>query len=56
MIGEILSQSLPQERVVGSVSAAVESVRLGAKVVRVHDVAPTIDALRVASALGAFEN
>jgi dihydropteroate synthase len=55
MIGELTGRDNPVERQAGSVAAAVEAVRLGAKIVRVHDVAQTHDALTVASALGAFE-
>jgi dihydropteroate synthase len=55
MIGELTGRLLPVERQAGSVAAAVEAVRLGAKILRVHDVAQTHDALIVASALGAFE-
>ncbi len=55
MIGELTGRVNPLDRQVGSVAAAVEAVRLGAKIVRVHDVAQTHDALTVASALGAFE-
>jgi len=54
MIGEITNRSEPLQRRAGSVAAAVEAVRLGATVVRVHDVADTVDALKVASALGVF--
>jgi dihydropteroate synthase len=44
-----------EERLAASVAAALASVQLGARVVRVHDVAPTVDALKVwgAAALGA---
>jgi dihydropteroate synthase len=35
------------ERLVASVAAALASVQLGARVVRVHDVAATVDALKV---------
>lgn len=55
MIGELTGREPSHERQAGSVAAAVEAVRLGAKIVRVHDVAQTRDALLVASALGAFE-
>lgn len=55
MIAELTGRDKPLERQAGSVAAAVEAVRLGAKIVRVHDVAQTHDALTVASALGAFE-
>jgi dihydropteroate synthase len=55
MIAELTGRQNPLERQAGSVAAAVEAVRLGAKIVRVHDVAQTVDSLVVASALGAFE-
>jgi dihydropteroate synthase len=44
-----------EERLAASVAAALASVQLGARIVRVHDVAPTVDALKVwgAAALGA---
>ena len=35
------------ERVAASVAAALAAVERGARIVRVHDVAPTVDALRV---------
>jgi dihydropteroate synthase len=37
----------PAERAAGSVAAAVIAVQRGARMVRVHDVAPTVDALKV---------
>ncbi len=40
------------ERLVPSVAAALAAVRQGARVVRVHDVAATVDALRVWEAAG----
>lgn len=47
LIGALLGIDNPQERVTGSVAAAVESVRLGAQIVRVHDVKETREALTV---------
>jgi dihydropteroate synthase len=41
----------PDRRLEGSLAAAVVAVASGADVVRVHDVAPTVRALRVADAL-----
>lgn len=41
------------ERMAASVGAALASVALGARVVRVHDVGPTVDALKVWQAFGA---
>jgi dihydropteroate synthase len=40
-----------EERMQGSVAAALIAVQNGASIVRVHDVAPTVEALKVASAL-----
>jgi dihydropteroate synthase len=40
------------ERLAASVAAALASVQLGARIVRVHDVAATVDALKVWSAAG----
>ncbi len=52
MIGKILDQPA-SERVAGSVAAAMIAVQQGAKIVRVHDVKATQDALKI---LGALEN
>lgn len=52
-IGEITGEQVARERVGGSVAAALWAAAHGADVVRVHDVAVTAQALRVASALGA---
>lgn len=41
-----------EERLPASVAAALASVQLGARVVRVHDVAATVDALKVWGAAG----
>lgn len=51
MIGELLGGAAIEERVCGSVSAAVLAALKGASVVRVHDVKETVDALTVAMAL-----
>ncbi len=50
-IGEITGESQAKLRLGGSVGAALEAVRLGASVVRVHDVAETVQALKVSSAI-----
>ncbi|MDO4251462.1 MAG: dihydropteroate synthase [Moraxella sp.] len=47
MIGEITGREMPSERVSGSVAAALFAVERGAKIVRVHDVRETADALKV---------
>lgn len=47
MIGELTGRKLPAERAAGSVAAALIAVQRGARLVRVHDVAATVDALAV---------
>jgi dihydropteroate synthase len=49
-IGQITGRSV-DERLAGSVVAAVLAVQAGAKIVRVHDVGATVDALKVAQAI-----
>lgn len=46
-IGAATGHDVPQERVAGSVAAALLAVLRGAAIVRVHDVAETVDALAV---------
>jgi dihydropteroate synthase len=50
MIGLILDKPVDQ-RLYGSVSTAVVAAMLGADIVRVHDVAETVDALAIVNAL-----
>jgi dihydropteroate synthase len=45
--------SAPQERLAGSIAANLLAVCAGVAIVRVHDVAETVQALRVAAAIGA---
>jgi len=45
--------SQPDERIGGSIASHLEAVSNGAAIVRVHDVAETVQALRIASAIGA---
>jgi len=52
-IGKLLGDAPPDERLGGSISAAVTVVHNGAKIVRVHDVKETVDAIKLASALDA---
>ena len=47
MIGELTGRKAPAERAAGSVAAALIAVQRGARMVRVHDVAATVDALAV---------
>lgn len=51
MIGHVLNKPV-DERVTGSVAAAMLAAQYGAAVVRVHDVPETVDALKVLQALG----
>lgn len=46
-IGSITGQDTPRERLGGSIAAALYAARTGAAVVRVHDVAETVQALEV---------
>jgi dihydropteroate synthase len=50
MIGQLTGKGMP-DRVSGSITAAVLAAQMGAAIVRVHDVAQTRDALKVATAL-----
>lgn len=50
-IGLLTGTTEARERVGGSIAAAVFAAANGASVVRVHDVAPTVEALKVAGAL-----
>ncbi|GLQ99656.1 dihydropteroate synthase [Dyella mobilis] len=47
MIGTLTGRKHPAERDAGSVAAALIAVQRGAQMVRVHDVAATVDALKV---------
>jgi dihydropteroate synthase len=49
-IGEVTGVAEPRDRLAGSLAAALEAVRRGAAVVRVHDVAATVQALAMARA------
>ena len=50
MIGSVLNK-LVEERLYGSLALAVMAVQKGAGIIRVHDVGPTMDALRMAVAV-----
>ncbi|HHS1813007.1 dihydropteroate synthase [Neisseria lactamica] len=52
MIGELTGETDAAARVHGSVAAALAAVARGAKIVRVHDVKATADALKAWEALG----
>ena len=52
-IGELTGRAAPAERLHGSVAAHLVAAQRGAKLLRVHDVAATVDALRVWNAVAA---
>ena len=52
-IGEITGRETPADRVAGSLAAHLIAAQNGARILRVHDVAPTVDALKVWSAVAA---
>ena len=51
MLGKILDDAPVDERLYASLAAAVMAFERGASILRVHDVKPTADALRIASAV-----
>lgn len=53
MIGMLTGREIPAERISGSIAAALFAVAQGAKIVRVHDVRDTADALKVWQTLAA---
>ncbi|MCY7312293.1 MAG: dihydropteroate synthase [Pseudoxanthomonas sp.] len=52
-IGELTGRELPAARIHGSVAAALIAAERGAMLLRVHDVAATVDALKVWNAVAA---
>ena len=50
-IGELTGRSDPHDRVYGSVAAHLLAAQRGAKLLRVHDVAATVDALKIWNAV-----
>lgn len=55
MIGRLLGGDSPapvEKRLYGSIAAAVIAARSGARILRVHDVKPTVEAMRIVSAIG----
>ena len=53
IIGELTGRSDPRERAAGSMAAHLIAAQRGAMLLRVHDVAATVDALKVWNALAA---
>jgi dihydropteroate synthase len=54
MIGQLLDRDAG-ERLPGSLALAILARQRGASILRVHDVAPTVDALRVLEVVTAME-
>lgn len=52
-IGELTGREAPRDRVAGSVAAHLVAAQRGATILRVHDVAATVDALKVWAAVDA---
>jgi dihydropteroate synthase len=52
-LGAVTGRTQPLERVAASVAAAVLAADRGARIVRVHDVAETVDGLKVWQAMRA---
>ncbi|HWU75650.1 MAG TPA: dihydropteroate synthase [Rhodanobacter sp.] len=55
MIGRLTGRTEPADRASGSVAAALIAVQRGARMVRVHDVRATVDALAVWQAVAAID-
>ncbi|TAL91160.1 MAG: dihydropteroate synthase [Rhodanobacter sp.] len=55
MIGTLTGRATPADRAAGSAAAALIAVQRGARMVRVHDVLPTVDALAVWRAVHAAD-
>lgn len=55
MLGAITGRERPDQRLAASVAAALLAAERGAAIVRVHDVAETVDALKVRQALRLVE-
>ncbi|MDE1183727.1 dihydropteroate synthase [Paraburkholderia sp.] len=51
MLGAVTGRTTPSDRVAASVAAAVCAASRGAAIIRVHDVAQTVDALKVWAAM-----
>jgi len=52
-IGELTGREVPGERVAGSVAAHLIAAQRGARILRVHDVGETVDALKIWAAVDA---
>ncbi|MEY5098949.1 MAG: dihydropteroate synthase [Pseudomonadota bacterium] len=52
-LGRVIAQEVPERRVAASVAAHLLAIERGARVVRVHDVRATVDAIKVWQAMSA---
>ncbi len=50
-LGVLLDRRVPRDRVAGSLACAVAATLAGVHIIRVHDVGPTVEAVRVARAI-----
>ena len=50
MLGDLLNRKVEQ-RLAGSLAAAIVAVQQGASIIRVHDVAESVDALKILKAV-----
>lgn len=51
MIGAVTGQEVAADRLIGSVAGAVLCAQKGARIIRVHDVKPTVQAMQVVNAM-----
>jgi dihydropteroate synthase len=55
MIGSLLGDAPVEERLHGSLAAAVIAAMAGASIIRAHDVRPTVDAMRLVAAVDSIQ-
>ncbi len=54
MLGDLLNRDVEQ-RLAGSLTAAIVAVQQGASIIRVHDVAETVDAIKILTAVARYK-
>ena len=55
MIGDLLQRDV-EHRLSGSLTTAILAVQQGASIIRVHDVAETVDAIKVLTEVAQYSN
>lgn len=55
MLGDVLNRDV-EHRLAGSLTAAIVAVQQGASIIRVHDVAETVDAIKVLTEVAQYSN